>query len=93
MWACPVSAILPRGGYLAFNADSRERRASAAARTLSRSNASSPGGSDATGGNAHGADEWLDLTSLAPTARVLAGFIVDWCGLSTVRPSQAGQYA
>ena len=35
----------------------------------------------ATGGNGHAADEWLDLTSLAPTAKVLAGFIVDWCGL------------
>ena len=36
----------------------------------------------ATGGNGHAADEWLDLTSLAPAAKVLGGFIVDWCGLT-----------
>ncbi len=36
----------------------------------------------ATGGNGHAADEWLDLTSLAPAAKVLGGFIIDWCGLS-----------
>lgn len=35
----------------------------------------------ATGGNAHAADEWLDLTSMAPAAKVLAKFIVDWCGV------------
>ncbi len=36
----------------------------------------------ATGGNGHAADEWLDLTSLAPAAKVLGGFIIDWCGLT-----------
>ncbi len=36
----------------------------------------------ATGGNGHAADEWLDLTSLVPTAKVLAGFILDWCGVA-----------
>lgn len=35
----------------------------------------------ATGANGHAADEWLDVTSLVPTAKVLAGFIVDWCGV------------
>ena len=36
----------------------------------------------ASGGNAHAADEWLDLTSIAPAAKVLAKFVVDWCGVS-----------
>lgn len=36
----------------------------------------------ATGANAHAADEWLDLTSLIPTAKVLAGVAMDWCGVS-----------
>jgi acetylornithine deacetylase len=36
-----------------------------------------------TGANAHAADEWLDLDSLVPTAKVLAGVIMDWCGIST----------
>ena len=35
----------------------------------------------ATGGNGHAADEWLDLTSMAPAAKVLGGFIIDWCEL------------
>jgi acetylornithine deacetylase len=35
----------------------------------------------AGGGNAHAADEWLDLTTMAPTAKALAKFIVDWCGV------------
>ena len=35
----------------------------------------------AAGGNAHAADEWLDLNSLAPAAKVLAKFIVEWCGV------------
>jgi acetylornithine deacetylase len=34
------------------------------------------------GGNAHGAEEWLDLTSLAPTMKVVGGAILDWCGVS-----------
>lgn len=33
------------------------------------------------GGNGHAADEWLDLDSLAPVAKSLAAFIVDWCGV------------
>lgn len=36
----------------------------------------------AAGGNPHAADEWLDLTSLVPTAKVLAGFVLDWCGVA-----------
>lgn len=35
----------------------------------------------AAGGNAHAADEWLDLTTMVPAAKVLAKFIVDWCGV------------
>jgi acetylornithine deacetylase len=36
----------------------------------------------ATGANGHAADEWLDLNSLVPTAKVLAGFVLDWCGVA-----------
>ena len=36
----------------------------------------------AAGANGHAADEWLDLTSLLPTAKVLGGFVLDWCGLA-----------
>lgn len=36
----------------------------------------------AAGANAHAADEWLDLTTLAPAAKTLAKFIVDWCGVA-----------
>jgi len=36
----------------------------------------------ARGGNGHAADEWLDLDSLVPTAKVLAATIVDWCGVA-----------
>lgn len=36
----------------------------------------------AAGGNPHAADEWLDLTSLVPTAKVVAGFALDWCGVA-----------
>jgi acetylornithine deacetylase len=35
----------------------------------------------ASGGNGHAADEWLDLDSLAPVAKSLAAFLVDWCGV------------
>ncbi len=35
----------------------------------------------ASGGNGHAADEWLDLSSLAPTMKTLAAFLVDWCGV------------
>ncbi len=35
----------------------------------------------ATGANGHAADEWLDLSSLVPTAKVLGGFVLDWCGV------------
>ena len=36
----------------------------------------------AAGGNCHAADEWLDLTSLVPTAKVIGAFVLDWCGLA-----------
>ena len=36
----------------------------------------------ATGANGHAADEWLDLGSLVPTAKVLGAFVLDWCGLA-----------
>ncbi len=35
-----------------------------------------------SGFGAHAADEWLDLDSLVPTARVIAATILDWCGVS-----------
>jgi acetylornithine deacetylase len=35
------------------------------------------------GGNGHAADEWLDLRSLAPTAKVLGAFLLDWCGVDS----------
>lgn len=34
------------------------------------------------GFGAHEADEWLDLDSLVPTARVLGSFVLDWCGVT-----------
>jgi len=36
----------------------------------------------AAGANGHAADEWLDLTSLVPAAKVLGGFMLDWCGVA-----------
>jgi acetylornithine deacetylase len=36
----------------------------------------------ATGGNGHGADEWLDLASLVPAAKVIGGFLLEWCGVA-----------
>jgi acetylornithine deacetylase len=36
----------------------------------------------ASGGNPHGADEWLDLTSVVPTAKVIGAFVLDWCGVA-----------
>ncbi|MGI8475054.1 MAG: M20/M25/M40 family metallo-hydrolase, partial [Thermomicrobiales bacterium] len=36
----------------------------------------------AAGGNAHAADEWLDLPTMVPAAKVLAKFMVDWCGVA-----------
>jgi acetylornithine deacetylase len=36
----------------------------------------------ATGGNAHSANEWLDLASLIPAAKVLAGLALEWCGVA-----------
>jgi acetylornithine deacetylase len=36
----------------------------------------------AAGGNAHAADEWLDLTSLVPAGKTIAAFVVDWCGVA-----------
>src|SRR5262249_52793696 len=35
-----------------------------------------------SGANGHAADEWLDLTTLVPAAKVIASFIVDWCGVA-----------
>jgi acetylornithine deacetylase len=37
----------------------------------------------AAGGNGHAADEWLELSSLVPTAKVIGAFILDWCGVAT----------
>ena len=37
----------------------------------------------AVGGNGHAADEWLDVRSLAPTAKVLGAFLLDWCGVAS----------
>jgi acetylornithine deacetylase len=37
----------------------------------------------AAGGNGHAADEWLDLRSLAPAAKVLGAFAVEWCGVAS----------
>ena len=36
----------------------------------------------AAGGNGHAADEWLDLASMPVAAKVIAQFIVDWCGVT-----------
>jgi acetylornithine deacetylase len=36
----------------------------------------------ACGDNAHAADEWLDLTSMAPAAKALGAFVLDWCGVA-----------
>jgi acetylornithine deacetylase len=36
----------------------------------------------AAGGNGHAADEWLDLRSMAPAAKVLAAFALEWCGVA-----------
>lgn len=36
----------------------------------------------ATGWNGHAADEWLDLASLVPVAKVIGGFLLDWCGVA-----------
>ena len=36
----------------------------------------------ACGDEAHGADEWLDLTSLPVVAKVMGSFILDWCGVA-----------
>jgi acetylornithine deacetylase len=36
----------------------------------------------AWGGNAHAADEWLDLTSMAPAAKALGALILSWCGVT-----------
>lgn len=35
----------------------------------------------AAGANGHAADEWLDIRSMAPAARVLGAFLIDWCGI------------
>jgi len=36
----------------------------------------------AAGDNGHAADEWLDLRSMVPAAKVLGAFILDWCGVA-----------
>jgi acetylornithine deacetylase len=36
----------------------------------------------ALGEAAHAADEWHDITSLVPTAKVLGAFLLDWCGVA-----------
>jgi acetylornithine deacetylase len=36
----------------------------------------------AAGGNPHGADEWLDLASVVPTAKVVGALVLDWCGVA-----------
>ncbi|MGI9147332.1 MAG: ArgE/DapE family deacylase [Chloroflexota bacterium] len=35
----------------------------------------------ARGWNGHAADEWLDVASLVPAAKVIGGFVLDWCGV------------
>ena len=35
----------------------------------------------AGGANAHAADEWLDIPSMVPAAKVLGAFMLDWCGV------------
>lgn len=34
----------------------------------------------ASGGNAHAADEWLDIASLNRAAKVIGAFVLEWCG-------------
>ncbi len=36
----------------------------------------------ASGANGHAADEWLDVTSLVPSAKVIGAFVLDWCGVA-----------
>jgi len=36
------------------------------------------------GGNVHGVNEYVDIDSLLDCTRVLAAFIMDWCGVKTV---------
>jgi acetylornithine deacetylase len=35
-----------------------------------------------SGHGAHEADEWLDLDSLVPTARIIGALILEWCGVA-----------
>ncbi len=44
----------------------------------------------AAGANPHAADEWLDLRSLVPTVQVLAGFVLDWCGIAGIPDAARG---
>jgi acetylornithine deacetylase len=37
-----------------------------------------------SGGNAHGADEYVDIESLYQAAKALAHFVADWCGVEPV---------
>jgi acetylornithine deacetylase len=36
----------------------------------------------AAGANGHAADEWLDIRSMTPAAKVLGAFLIEWCGLA-----------
>ena len=36
----------------------------------------------ANGQNMHAADEWLDLDTMGPTAKVLGAFMLRWCGVA-----------
>jgi len=37
----------------------------------------------ALGENAHAADEWLDVRSMVPAAKVLGAFMLNWCGVKS----------
>lgn len=42
-----------------------------------------PAGCYGAGGqNMHAADEWLDIDTLVPTAKVVSAFLLDWCGVA-----------
>jgi acetylornithine deacetylase len=36
----------------------------------------------AAGGNGHAADEWLDLAPMAPAAKTIGAFMLEWCGVA-----------
>jgi acetylornithine deacetylase len=37
-----------------------------------------------SGGNAHQADEYVDIASLYQAFQVLAHFVADWCGVEAI---------